>query len=95
MCNFHNFLFHLGWKDVHAYTKGNEFNRNRTEYAAKKEDRVCLCSVGHSAMSDRITEVREAQYEGDYSNRPPSPTENLSSASDELVISRPRPPPTT
>lgn len=45
-------------------------------------------------MSDRITEVSEAQYEGDYSN-PPSPTENLSSASDELVISRPRPPPTT
>lgn len=35
-------------------------------------------------MSDRITEVSEAQYEGDYSN-PPSPTENLSSASDELL----------
>lgn len=35
-------------------------------------------------MGDRITEVSETQYEGDYSN-PPSPTENLSSASDELL----------
>lgn len=40
-------------------------------------------------MGDRIAEVSENHYEGDYSN-PPSPTENLSSASDELVISRHR-----
>lgn len=40
-------------------------------------------------MGDRIAEVSETYYEGDYSN-PPSPTENLSSASDELVISRHR-----
>lgn len=41
-------------------------------------------------MGDRIAEVSETHYEGDYSN-PPSPTENFSSASEELVISRPPP----
>lgn len=35
-------------------------------------------------MGERITEVSETHYEGDYSN-PPSPTENLSSASEELL----------
>lgn len=50
-----------------------------------------MCTVGLSAMGDRIAEVSETYYEGDYSN-PPSPTENLSSASEELVISRPRQP---